>query len=490
MIARVGIGRAMIKGGEVERGLELLDEATASAVCGELRPHSTGLIYCITISSCQDLGDYRRAAEWTEEANSWCDRLEVTGFPGACRLHRAEAMRLRGDWAGAERQALAACDELQDFESCLTAGGYYEIGEIRRRQGNFAAAEEAYARANALGRDPQPGLSLLRLAQGKVDAASRPGIRRVARRDGRIRSRDSVTSPRRSTSRSPPAMSPSRSAAADELESIVDAYKIGGRRGARIRRRSISRAGDRARRRATRTQRSRSCAVPATTGRTWARPTRRRRHGSRWASRSGEPATSSGDGRDRGCAGRVRAARRAARRGPLPRPARQASTQSRTFLFTDIVGSTEAARDARARTSGSACSTRHNEIVRERIVSGGGEVIKNTGDGFFASFDDPKAGRRAAIAIQSALDDEIVAPDVRIGAHSGGRSARASGYTDYGGESVHLAARIGAAAGAAEILVSRESLDGVGEAFRPHGHGRSILKGFDEPVEVVSVDWR
>src|SRR4051794_19761127 len=54
MIARVGIGRAMIKSGDVERGLELLDEASAAAVCGELRPHSTGMIYCITISSSQD----------------------------------------------------------------------------------------------------------------------------------------------------------------------------------------------------------------------------------------------------------------------------------------------------------------------------------------------------------------------------------------------------------------------------------------------------
>src|SRR4029453_17177445 len=157
MIARVGIGRAMIKGGEVERGLELLDEASAAAVCGELRPHSTGLIYCITISSSQDLGDFRRAAAWTEEANRWCDRLEVSGFPGACRLHRAEAMRLRGDWAGAERQAQAACDELQDFQRAIAGGGYYEIAEIRRRQGNFAGAEEAYAHANELGRDPQPG---------------------------------------------------------------------------------------------------------------------------------------------------------------------------------------------------------------------------------------------------------------------------------------------------------------------------------------------
>ena len=124
------------------------------------------------------------------------------------------------------------------------------------------------------------------------------------------------------------------------------------------------------------------------------------------------------------------------------------------------------------------------------IVSGGGEVIKNTGDGFFASFDDPKAAVDAAIAIQRALDDEIVAPDVRIGAHSGGSFRTGEGYADYAGEGVHLAARIGAAAGAAEILVSRETLDGAGDAFRLSGSRAEQLKGFDEPVEVVSVDWR
>ncbi|MDQ3823043.1 MAG: LuxR family transcriptional regulator, partial [Actinomycetota bacterium] len=172
VLGLVGKGRALVKRGDVEQGLELLDEATAAAVCGELHPYSTGLVYCITISSCQELGDYRRAAEWTEAANRWCDRLEVSGFPGACRIHRAEILRLRGDWPAAEAQAIAACEELHDFERSITAGGYYEIGEIRRRRGDFEGAEGAYRTANELGRDPQPGLALLRLAEGKVEAAA------------------------------------------------------------------------------------------------------------------------------------------------------------------------------------------------------------------------------------------------------------------------------------------------------------------------------
>ncbi len=170
-MALAGKGRVLIQSGEVERGLDLLDEATAAATCGELRPFATGLVYCVTLSSCQDLGDYRRAAEWSEAANRWCERLDVSGFPGACRVHNAEIARLRGDWTKAEQQALMACEELKDFQRDITASGYYEVGEVRRRRGDFAAAEEAYRQANEWGRDPQPGLALLRLAQGKVSSA-------------------------------------------------------------------------------------------------------------------------------------------------------------------------------------------------------------------------------------------------------------------------------------------------------------------------------
>ena len=119
----------------------------------------------------------------------------------------------------------------------------------------------------------------------------------------------------------------------------------------------------------------------------------------------------------------------------------------RTFLFTDIVDSTrllETLGDDKWKK----LLARHNELVRERIVESGGEVIKQTGDGFFASFENPKAAIEAAVAIQRALDDEIVAPDVRIGVHTGGAFHTDADATDYGGQGVHAAARIGAAAGA------------------------------------------
>jgi class 3 adenylate cyclase len=128
--------------------------------------------------------------------------------------------------------------------------------------------------------------------------------------------------------------------------------------------------------------------------------------------------------------------------------------------------------------------------VRERIVEKGGEVIKQTGDGFFASFDNPKRAIEAAVAIQRALDAEIVAPDVRIGAHTGSAFQTGADSADYGGQGVHTAARLGAAAGPAEILVSRETLDGVGSVFRLSEPRAQALKGFERPVDVVSVEWR
>jgi class 3 adenylate cyclase len=161
----------------------------------------------------------------------------------------------------------------------------------------------------------------------------------------------------------------------------------------------------------------------------------------------------------------------------------------RTFLFTDIVDSTrllETLGDEKWRK----LLARHDELLRERIIESGGEVIKHTGDGYFAAFGSPRAAIEAAVAIQRALDAEIVAPDVRIGGHTSGAFKTDGEFADYGGQGVHTAARIGAAAGAGEILVSKETIDGVGTTFRLSEPRSETLKGLEQPVEVVSVDWR
>jgi class 3 adenylate cyclase len=487
VLALAAKGRAYIKRGDVEEGLALLDEASASAVCGELEPFSTGLVYCITISSCQDVGDFRRAAEWTEAANRWCDRVDVTGFPGACRIHRAEAMRLRGDWSGAEKQAIEACEELQDFERSITAGGFYEIGEIRRRRGDFAAAEEAYRTANELGREPQPGRSLLRLAEGKV-ASAVAGISRRLQEVNEPLMRLRLLPARIEIAIAAADLNTAR-AAADELEQIVDSYKIGDRRAVafdaivhiasgqiRLAEGDAARAED-----VLRQGRDEWQQVGAPYETAQARMLLgiafRRQGDEHAATAELEAALSTferlgatlDEERAKELLGRLQA--------------------RRTFVFTDIVDSTkllETLGDQKWKK----LLARHDELLREQIAEQGGEVIKQTGDGFFAAFDNAKAAIEAAVAIQRALADEIVAPDVRIGAHTGGAFHTDAGFTDYGGQGVHVAARIGAAAEASEILVSRDTLDGLKVAFRISEPRAELLQGFEQPMDLVSVDWR
>ncbi len=160
----------------------------------------------------------------------------------------------------------------------------------------------------------------------------------------------------------------------------------------------------------------------------------------------------------------------------------------RTFLFTDIVDSTRLLSTF-GDDKWKKLLARHDELVRERIAETGGEVIKNTGDGFFASFGNPKAAIEAAVGIQRALDGEVFAPDVRIGIHTGGAfQARWVERLRRAGRPRRRADR--RSGGAAEILVSVETLDGVGGAFRLSEPRSESLKGLEQPVDVVSVDWR
>ena len=420
-------------------------------------------------------------------ANRWCDQLDVTGFPGKCRIHRAEVLRLRGDWPAAEAQAQAACEELHDFDRSITADGHYEIGEIHRQRGDFVEAEEAYRTANEHGRDPQPGLALLRLAEGKVDAAV-AGITRTL-----ADIQDPLSRLRRLPAQVEIAIAAGdlriARAALEELERIVDSYKIAERRAVafdatihvalgRIKLAekdwdgavaSLQRARDE----------WRDVGAPYETAQA------RMLLGIAYRRR----------GDEHGATAELEAALAAfARLGAKLDEVHVnellgKAEARRTFVFTDIVDSTrllETLGDEKWKR----LLARHDELVRERIVEAGGEIVKKTGDGFFASFDSPKAAIDAAIEIQRALHAEVVAPDVRIGAHAGAAFRTDVGETDYGGQGVHVAARIGAAAGGAEILVSRETLGGVATSFRLSEPRAEALKGFEEPIEVVSVDWR
>jgi class 3 adenylate cyclase len=487
ILALVGTGKANVLSGNVEEGLAILDEASTSAVSGELRPFATGLVYCVTISSCQDVGDFRRAAEWTAAANRWCDDEDMNGFPGACRIHRAEILRLNGDWPQAEKTALAACGELQDFDRRITGGGYYEVGEIRRRRGEFAAADEAFRTADELGRPPQPGLALLHLAEGKVDSAV-AGITRALAELHEPLQRARVLPAQVAIAIAAADLESARSAA-DELEQIVDAYKIGDQRAPafdaevhlargqiQLAERDFDAAAASLRRARDEWQRV-GAPYEVAQARTELAVAFRRQGDEHAATAELQAALAAfvklgarlDQERVEELLGRVEG--------------------QRTFLFTDIVGSTKLLEEL-GDEEWQKLLARHDELVQEGIVDNRGSVIKRTGDGFFARFDDPAAAIDAAIAVQRALAADGLATEVRIGAHAGGAFKTGANFSDYGGQSVHIAARIGAAAGAGEILVSRETLDGADGRFPLSAPRAESLKGFEQPIDVVSVDWR
>ncbi len=167
-------GRALVALGRIDEGLALLDEAMTAVLTGELTPLGTGWVYCSLILACKDLADLRRAGEWTEAARRWCEEIPATTpySQGLCRIYRGEVLALRGAWAEAEAEMRRAHEELLPHKPQGAAEASYGVGEVLRRRGDLVESERAFVRAQQLGWDPQPGLALLRLAQGRVDAAA------------------------------------------------------------------------------------------------------------------------------------------------------------------------------------------------------------------------------------------------------------------------------------------------------------------------------
>jgi DNA-binding CsgD family transcriptional regulator len=173
-------GHALVKQGQVEEGFGLLDEAMVAVIGGELSPIVTGLIYCSVIEGCQEVYALRRAQEWTAALTQWCEQQpDMVAFTGRCLVHRAEIMQLRGAWREALEEARRAGERSsQGVSQAEAAQAFYQQGEFHRLQGELVAAEEAYRDASRCGWEPQPGLALLRLAEGNGDAAA-AAIRRV-----------------------------------------------------------------------------------------------------------------------------------------------------------------------------------------------------------------------------------------------------------------------------------------------------------------------
>jgi hypothetical protein len=171
-IGRVAEARLLILGGDVGQGLALLDRAGVATVSGELDPLSTGVVYCELVCALQGLGRYDLAAEWTEAMERWGEADAIGSLHGRCRVHRAEILRLRGECDVAESEVLMACEELRPYLRRELGWPLTELGRIRLQRGDVAGAEEALLAAHRAGWDPQPGLALVRLAQGDAATAA------------------------------------------------------------------------------------------------------------------------------------------------------------------------------------------------------------------------------------------------------------------------------------------------------------------------------
>ena len=178
-LARIGQGRCLIYVGQIHEGIALLDEAMVAVGAREISPIAVGDSYCTVIEGCHELFDIRRADEWTTAFTRWCDaQPDLVLYRGQCLVHRAEIMKLRGAWSDALAELTRVVERLADPTGPWVGSASYVRGELHLLRGELEKAEEAFRAANTLGRDPQPALALLRLAQNRVDAADAT-IRRV-----------------------------------------------------------------------------------------------------------------------------------------------------------------------------------------------------------------------------------------------------------------------------------------------------------------------
>lgn len=485
-------GGALIGQGRVDEGMALYDEATIAAVSGDLGPMATGVVYCMMISACANLGDWSRAGQWTEAAKRWCDRQAISGFPGVCRVHRAEVLRLRGSFSDAMEEATTAAAELRNFSVGFAAAAFYELGEVRLHTGDLAGAEEAFQQAHEMGHTPQPGLAYLRLRQGRVDAAMTSIKRALAEETmgplGRLKLLPAQVEVALATS---------------DLETA--------RRAAEELREAVKTFASPARQASSET----STAMVAMAEQDLAQALQSAQRAIRLWTQADLPYEAARarivladvylaeDDRE-GAAMELQSARSAFERlGAIPDAndaadrlaslvapaASPAGRVAKTFVFTDMVRSTnliEAIGDA----AWGDLIRWHDGTLRALFTEHNGSEVDHTGDGFFVAFEDVDAALRCAVAIQRRLADHRrqhgFAPQVRIGVHAT-EATEAEG--SYRGRGVHEAARIGAIAEGGEILVSEESLTGMTLPCEASGPREVTLKGISKPVRVLTLHW-
>lgn len=180
-LSRLGCGQALVALGEIERGTGMLDEAMLAVTTDDVSPITAGLVYCAVIITCRRVFDLRRAQEWTASLSRWCEsQQDLKPYRGQCLVHRSEIMQLRGEWAAAMDEVTQACGHLSESPGDPVLGmAYYQRAELLRLRGELDAAEQAYLAAGESGHSVQPGLALLRMAQGRIADATAVARRMV-----------------------------------------------------------------------------------------------------------------------------------------------------------------------------------------------------------------------------------------------------------------------------------------------------------------------
>jgi class 3 adenylate cyclase len=501
-LARIAEARALVLQGHLTEGLALLDEAAVAATTGELDSITTAIVYCSVVCSWQALAEYERAEEWTEEMHRWASRQHGGSVHGWCRVHRAEILRLRGACREAEGEVLRACEEISVYAKPDLGWPLNELGQIRLRLGDLAKAEEAFLQAHEAGWEPQPGLALLRLAQGDVksamasirDALDNPSVlpswevppntelRRAPRLAAQVEI--AIAAADLETARS----------AAEELEDIAGTFGSKALRASAATARGAVRLADGEGSAARRSFQEGM--------RLW-HEVEAPYEGAR--ARMGVASAYQALGNAERAALELQAARSTFERLGAKIDARSAASllgaarsghpsaaerEEKVFMFTDIVRSTNLV-ELIGDEAWAHLVRWHNETIASLVAAKGGEVVRTTGDGFFVTFDAAGAALECAVAIQRTLAqhrrEHGFAPWVRIGLHRG-EATRAG--ADWSGVWVHVAARIGALADSEEILVSLDTLDDDDLAFTTSAPRSVSLKGITGPVDVVSVGWR
>ena len=489
-------GRLLVAKGEVAEGLALLEDAAMHAVSGTLGPLATGDIFCNAIEVCRRLADFGRASEWTDAARQWCDRQGILGFPGVCRVYRAGILRLRGALLDAAREATEACEELRPYSLSSTAEAFYELGEVRLRLGDLAAAGEAFRQAHELGRDPQPGLALLRLAEGKVEAA-RTAIKSALADESRDQLARSQLLPTQVEIALAAGDLDGARAAADELEAVAAVYATPALGAAAhcMRGRVQVAAGDEAG--ALRSLRA-GCRLWQELDAPYEMAQARMTLATVYRA-AGDLETAALELAAARLAferlGAVLDIARAvqAQAGVAPALAAEpelSRAETRTFMFTDIVRSTQLI-EAIGDEAWADLVRWHDETLRALFTTAGGEEVDHAGDGFFVAFAAARSAFECGVAIQRTLLDhrrkQGFAPQVRIGLHAAPAQRHGAAYR---GKGVHAAARIAALAEAGEILASRDTVDSALPGITRSAPRLVTLKGLSEPLEVVTLSWR